>query len=48
MENPFVKALKKVLMGCDGMDIFIFVVFFIVFPPLPIIWLIVRIIQELE
>jgi hypothetical protein len=48
MDNPFVKALKKVLEGCDGGDIFIFVVLLVVFPPLPLIWLAVRIIQEME
>jgi hypothetical protein len=48
MDNPFVKALKKVLSGCDGFDIFIFVVILVVFPPLPLIWLAVRIFQELE
>jgi hypothetical protein len=48
MDNPFVKALKKVVDGCDGFDILIFLVFLMVFPPLPLIWLAVRIFQEME
>ena len=46
--NNFVKALKKVVDGYDAFDILLFVIFLIIIPPVPIIWLIVRLIQEWE
>lgn len=43
-----VKAIKKVCDGADAVDVFLFVVFLVIFPPLPIIWFAVRVIQELD
>ena len=42
------EALKKVARGMDAFDVFIFCLVFIIFPPLPLIWLVVRVLQEWE
>lgn len=41
------QAIKKVCDGADGLDVFLFVAFLVIFPPLPIIWFAVRVIQEM-
>jgi hypothetical protein len=46
-DDDLVKAIKKVCDRADGLDVFLFVVFLVIFPPLPIIWFAVRVIQEL-
>jgi len=46
--DPLLKALKKVVDGADAIDVIIFVIVLFAFLPLALIWLVVRIIQELE
>jgi hypothetical protein len=43
-----VKAIKKVCDRADAFDVFLFVAFLVIFPPLPIIWFAVRVVQELD
>jgi hypothetical protein len=45
-EEKFLTALKNVVQDVDSVDILIFVIGLIIIPPIPIIWFIVRMIQE--